>query len=137
MKAPKERDSEMTDLVDGVEKRNYGIRKKNGISAYELFWTFFPLVLIMGTLIFHLWVRGQIVKIGYEIQDLAEHEEALTRTREKLILNEEVLYSPERIDRIARGRLGMEPLRPEQVLTPRISHVPMDRSVMAGLVTGN
>ena len=126
----------MTDCVYGVEKRNHGIRKKTGISANELFWTLFLLVPIAGTLIFHLWVRGQIIKTGYEMQELSQHEESLMRMRERLVLSEEVLQSPERIDRIARGRLGMEPLRPEQLLTPRSPYIPADRSVIAGLVPG-
>ena len=126
----------MTDWAYGVEKRNYGIRKKNGISTHDVFWTLFPLVLIAGTLIFHLWVSGQIIKTGYEIQELSQQEETLIKAKERLILNEETLHSPERIDRIARGRLGMEPIRPEQVLTPRIPYLPVDRSTMAHLTAG-
>ena len=121
----------MTDWAYGSEKRNYGIRKKTGISARELFLAFFLLVPITGSLIFHLWVRSQITDMGYKIQELSRHEESLMRTREKLIVKEEILHSPERIDRVARLSLGMEPLRPEQVLSPQIPYVPADRSVIA------
>jgi len=121
----------MTDWANGSEKRNYGIRKKTGISARELFWTLFLLVPIIGSFFFHLWVRTEITDTGYKIQEFSLYEESLTRTREKLVVKEEVLQSPERIDRIARSRLGMEPLRPEQVLSPRIPDIPADRSVLA------
>ncbi|MCL2877201.1 MAG: cell division protein FtsL [Acidobacteria bacterium] len=121
----------MTDWVYESEKRNYGIKRKNGISARELLWALFLLVPVAGSLIFHLWVRGQITDTGYKIQELSRLEESLMRTQEKLIVREEILQSPERIDRVARIRLGMEPLRPEQVLSPQIPYAPVDRSVMA------
>ena len=119
------------DWAPGIERRNYGIRNRSGIGLRELLWAFFLLAPVAGALIFQLWVRSQIIKTGYEIQELSRLEESLTRTHEKLIVKEEALQSPERIDRIARGRLGMEPLRPEQVLAPLIPHVPVDRSTMA------
>jgi len=121
----------MTDWAYGSEKRNYGIRKKTGISVRELFWAFFLLVPITGAFFFHLWVRIQITDTGYKIQEISRLEESLVRMQEKLIVKEEVLHSPERIDRIARDRLGMAPLRPDQVLSPQIPHVPVDRSVLA------
>jgi len=121
----------MTDWIYESEKRNYGIKRRNGISARELFRALMLLAPIAGTLIFLLWVRGQITETGYKIQELSRLEESLTRTREKLIVKEEILQSPERIDRIARGRLGMASLRPDQVLSPLIPSVPIDRSVMA------
>jgi len=121
----------MTDWIYETENRNYGIKKKTGINARELFWTLFLLIPITGTLIFHLWVRGQITYTGYEIQKVSRQEETLTRALEKLVVKEEILQSPERIDRVARVRLGMAPLRPDQVLTPRTPYVPDDRSVIA------
>jgi len=121
----------MIDWVQGTENRNYGIRKKNGINARELFWALFLLVPITGSLIFHLWVRSEITDIGYRIQELSSAEESLVRERAKLLVKEEGLQSPERIDRVARARLGMEPLRPEQVLSPGTPFVRGDRYASA------
>ena len=121
----------MIDWASGSEKRNYGIKRKTGISVRELFWAFFLLLPITGSLIFHLWVRSQITDTGYKLQELSLLEESLTRTQEKLVFKEEKLQSPERIDFIARNRLGMTPLRPEQVLSPGTPFVPVDRSAMA------
>ena len=121
----------MTDWVSGTEKRNYGIRKKNAINARELFWVLFLLVPVTGSLIFHLWVRTEITDIGYKIQELSMIEESLVRERAKLLVKEENLQNPERIDHVARARLGMEPLRPDQVLSPGTPFVRGDRSVMA------
>jgi len=121
----------MTDWAYRIEDRNYGIKKKPGISARELLWALFLLVPIMGTLIFCVWVRSQITHTGYKIQELSKREESLAQTQVKLIVKEGKLQSSERIDRVARARLGMAPMRPDQVLAPRIPNVPVDRSVMA------
>jgi len=121
----------MTDWVYESENRNYGIKRRHGISARELLLAFFLLAPVAGVLVFHLWVRSQITDTGYKNQELSRLEESLLRTREKLIIKEEILQSPERIDRVARTSLGMEPLRPEQVLSPKTPYVRTDRSVMA------
>jgi cell division protein FtsL len=125
-------ESKMTDWVYyGIEKRNYGIRRKNGIGARELLRALLLLIPVAGSLVFLLWVRSEITDTGYRIQKLSQQEESLTQTREKLVVKEGVLQSPDRIDRIARGRLGMEPLRPEQVLTSGTFSNPADNSVVA------
>jgi len=121
----------MTDWVYENETRNYGIKKKLGINIRELFYVLFLLVPITASFIFLLWVRSEITETGYEIQKVSRSEEMLMRTQEKLIVKEEILQSPERIDRIARARLGMAPLRPEQVLPSWIPYIPDDRSEMA------
>ena len=121
----------MTDWVYEIENRNYVIKKKNSIIARDLLWVFLLLAPIAGSLIFHLWVRSQHTDTGYKIQELSRKEESLMRTKEKLMVKEATLQSPERIDRIARGRLGMAPLHPEQVLAPRIPYTPVDSSEVA------
>jgi len=120
----------MIDWTQKSEIKNYGIRNKNGIRARELLIALFLLLPITGSLIFHLWVRGQITNTGYEIQKLSAHEEKLTRELEKLKVKEARLQSPERVDYIARNWLGMAPLRPDQILSPQ-TPAQTDRSIMA------
>ena len=115
----------------GIENRNYHVKGQGGLSMQELLWALVPFVLITGLLIFHLWVRSQIIDTGYEIHKLTKYEENLTREMERLVVKVESLQSPDRIDRIARGRLGMEPLRPDQVLVPHAPDIMADRSAMA------
>ena len=126
------KESKMIDWTNNeTEIRNYGIRKKTGISIRWLLMVFLLLVPAMGSIIFQLWVRGQITDVGYKIHGLSRREEALNQELVKLIVRVERLQSPERVDRIARDRLGMMPLRPEQILPPQIQHVSPDRSEMA------
>jgi hypothetical protein len=110
----------MTDWADGIETRNYGIKSEiDGRLLSELVRTIVPLALIAGALLFYSWVRSQIVNTGYESQSLFAVEESLLRTQKGLILEEETLRSPERIDLLARNYLGMTPLRPSQFIMPQ------------------
>jgi cell division protein FtsL len=111
----------MTDWADGIETRNYGI--KCVIDARilsELVRTIVCLAMVAGALLFYLWVRSQIISIGYESQKLSVLEESLRRTQKNLDLDEETLKSPGRIDMIARNQLGMIPLSPAQLILPQI-----------------
>ncbi len=109
----------MTDWADGIETRNYGIKSEiDGSMLSELVRTIVPLAMIAGALLFYSWVRSQLVNTGYDSQSLFSVEESLLRHQKGLILEEETLRNPERIDLIARNELGMTPLRPSQFIVP-------------------
>ena len=119
----------MTDWADGIETRNYGI--KNEIDVHmlsELMRIIVALAMVAGALLFYSWIRNQIVNTGYESQNLFAVEESLLRTQKRLILEEETLRNPERIDIIARDELGMTPLHPSQLILPQIRDVGRDIS---------
>jgi len=110
----------MTDWADGIETRNYGIKSEVDAGMLsELLRNIVPLAMIAGALLFYSWVRSEIVNTGYESQSLFTAEEDLLRTQKRLILEEETLSNPERIDMIARIDLGMTPLRPNQFILPQ------------------
>jgi cell division protein FtsL len=114
----------MTDWADGIETRNYGIRSEVDMGTLsELMRTIIALAMVAGVLLFYSWVRSQIVNTGYESQNLFAEEESLLRTQKRLMLEEETLRNPERIDVIARNNLGMTPLHPGQLVVPQIQDV--------------
>jgi cell division protein FtsL len=118
----------MTDWAEGIETRNYGI--KNELDAgmlSELMRVIIVLVIVAGALLFCSWVRSRIVNTGYESQRLFAEEESLLRTQKSLILEEETLRNPERIDAIARSELKMTRLRPSQLIPQQIHD--LERSV--------
>ena len=124
----------MVDWATDIERRNYGIRVGSGIAASELLRAILLLVPIAGVLLFQLWVRNQVTILGYENSELSKMEDALLRTQEKLVLEEEQQQSPRVVENLAVGKLGMVPLQPEQLLIPRIPSTPSDhsgRSIMA------
>lgn len=109
----------MTDWADGIEIRNNGIKCViDPRIMSDLLRTIISLGLIAGALLFYSWVRSQIVYTGYESQELFAAEEKLLHIQKKLILEEETLKNPKRIDIIARNDLGMTPLRPNQLILP-------------------
>ncbi len=110
----------MTDWADGSEMRNNGIKCViDARIVSEFLRTIVSLGMIGGALLFFSWVRGQIVDTGYESQRLFETEEALLGIEEKLVLEEETLTNPERIERLATLELGMARLRPGQLILPQ------------------
>jgi cell division protein FtsL len=111
----------MTDWADGIETRNYGIKNEIDVRMLsELMRIIVALAMIAGALLFYSWIRNQIINTGYENQNLFAAEESLLRTQKRLILEEEILSNPERIDVIARNDLGMTPLRPNQLILPQV-----------------
>ncbi len=114
----------MTDWADGIETRNYGIKSEIDVGMLsELLRTIIALAIVAGAILFYSWVRSQIVNTGYESQNLFAVEQSLLRTQKRLILEEETLRNPERIDIIARNDLGMTPLRPNQLMLPQLQDV--------------
>jgi cell division protein FtsL len=108
----------MTDWSAGAETRNYRItHRTDARNLADLLISMLCLLMIAGALVGYLWIRSRIVNMGYAIQQLKETEETLIRVRNSLILDEETLKQPQRIDLIARSMLAMEPLQPNQLMT--------------------
>jgi len=109
----------MTDWADGIEIRNNGIKCViDARTLSELLRTIIALVMIAGALLFYSWVRTEIHLTGYDSQRLFTAEEQLKEIQKNLILEEEKLENPTRIDQYAREELGMTKLRPSQLILP-------------------
>src|SRR5512136_2197669 len=101
----------MTDWADGIETRNYGITNEIDVHMLsELMRIIVALAMVAGAFLFYSWIRSQIINTGYESQNLFAAEQSLLRAQNRLMLEEEILRNPERIDIIARNELGMTPL---------------------------
>jgi cell division protein FtsL len=110
----------MTDWAEGIETRNYGIKNEIDLGMLsELMRVIIALIMVAGALLFYSWVQSQIVNTGYESQRLYMEEKSLQRTQQSLILEEEILGDPKRIDAIARTELNMMPLHPNQLILPQ------------------
>lgn len=107
----------MTDLAGSIETRNYGIKRRTDRrNLFDLLCITLSIAAMAGVLFGYIWVRIQIVNVGYESQRLQATEDALLRIQKNLVLEEETLKDPGRIDILARNELGMMPLRPYQVI---------------------
>ncbi len=110
----------MIDWSGEFGNRNYGIKRRTDSKRLsELLWLISSLAVVAGTLCFYAWMRSQIIHVGYTSQQLQAQEESLLRDQKKLILEEQMLKTPERIETIARTELGMTRLRTTQLLTPQ------------------
>jgi len=108
----------MTDWSAGAETRNYRIpHRTDARNLADLLVSMLCVLVIAAALVGYLWAQSQIVSAGYRIQQLKETEDTLIRLRNNLVLEEETLKQPKRIDDIARNLLEMEPLQPNQLIT--------------------
>lgn len=55
----------------------------------------------------HVWVRLQVVRLGYQISRETDREKRLQQVHRKLQVERALLRSPERLERLARERLGL------------------------------
>ncbi|MBN2721007.1 MAG: cell division protein FtsL [Proteobacteria bacterium] len=71
---------------------------------------FFALVIMLlaGSAVFvTIWRRVAFINVGYEVTQLEELESRYLHLQKELEIEKAMLESPERIEKIARGRLGL------------------------------
>jgi cell division protein FtsL len=121
----RERAAPMTlDWSPDLKSRNYRIsRSADSRSLTNMFAGVLCVLLVASSFVCYLWTQNQVVRLGFEEQRLQDAEQNLMRMQTGLILEEEMLKRPERIDFIARNLLAMEPLGPYQRVTPRFREI--------------
>ena len=93
-----------------------------GSASYVVLAVLCAVVLTVGA-VFFLWQRYQFVRLGYEVNRLRAEKARLEESIEPLQVEVEYLSRLERIDELARTRLGMHPPVPAQVIVLE-KHVP-------------
>ena len=73
------------------------------------------MVLTIGAVLF-LWQRYQYIRLGFEISALRRDKTRLEERIEPLEVEAAYLSRPERIEKLARDRLGLRPPQPEQMI---------------------
>jgi cell division protein FtsL len=122
----------MNDWSVGVETRNYMIaRRLDAQNLVDLLASILCFLMIAGALTGYVWTRCRIVALGYQVQKCQDTEQALERDVTSLILEEEMLKSPDRLDRIARNELAMEPLGPYQRIAPTFREIEAQPATLA------
>jgi len=109
----------MTDWADSIELRNNGIKCViEGRMASDLLRTIISFCMIAGALLFYSWTHSQMIEIGYQGQQMSESEKSELELQKQLIVQEETLTTPERIERIATTDLDMTKLPPSRMILP-------------------
>jgi cell division protein FtsL len=88
----------------GERNRNRKIRPTRRANTW--IWIM-VIVLFFGQALFYAWCRVQCVNAGYGLDKETRRRQALTRERNTLNIELARLKSPERIETIARTRLGL------------------------------
>ena len=80
----------------------------------------FMLLGVMGAALGHVWVRLQQIQTGYELSHQRRESRSLAESQKRLRLEAAVLKQPQRIERIAHGRLGMTAPDPSKIHLVRV-----------------
>jgi cell division protein FtsL len=80
----------------------------------------FLLLGVMGAALGHVWVRLQQIQTGYSLSQERREARTLAETQKRLRLEAAVLKQPQRIERIARVRLGMTAPDPSKMHIVRV-----------------
>ena len=76
-------------------------------------------IVVVSLLLREVWYQVQVVKLGYEMTSLHRERRSLMEERRKLTLEAAVNTRTDRMEEVARETLGLEPLRPDQILIVR------------------
>ena len=78
-------------------------------------WTLLT-VSLSGVLLFYVWGKVDVVRLGYKLDTLLQEKAALTQEHDRLQARRSQLTAPERIASEARDKLGMGPPGEKQVV---------------------
>lgn len=81
-------------------------------------WVFLTVLAVglSGALLFYVWGKVDVVRLGYELDALSQKKIALTQEHDRLQARRSQLTAPERIASEARDKLGMRPPGERQVV---------------------
>jgi cell division protein FtsL len=92
------------DRLRGKPRRRHGI-----------YFALLVLCLVLVTLL-HVWLRLQVVHMGYALATTSKLQNRLEQEQRELQLELATLTSPERLEAMARKRLGLVPPEKGQVI---------------------
>jgi cell division protein FtsL len=72
--------------------------------------------LLAAAALLHIWVRTRVTEQGYRLSRLSSERQQLVRDHERLQLAAARLGGAERIEELARLRLGMGPPPPDRII---------------------
>jgi cell division protein FtsL len=73
-------------------------------------------VCLVGVALLHVWLRLQVVHMGYVLSTTSKLQNQLEQERRELTVELATLTSPDRLEAMARKRLGLAPPEKGQVI---------------------
>ncbi|OGP56710.1 MAG: cell division protein FtsL [Deltaproteobacteria bacterium RBG_13_61_14] len=105
----------MTATVAGRAIRSGTLSRQRVRQGWVLGPVLLTVVVLVAATLFYVWCRLQAVRVGYEQSRTAETLQQMEKVNEELRGEVARLKSPERIERLARERLGLKYPSPEQI----------------------
>lgn len=87
----------------------YLVRERDRRRHRELAWVAVIVLSVGACLLAYVWLQVELLRTGYQVQDLEEELEQVLRRQGALELREAELSSPARIRERAAAELGMQP----------------------------
>jgi cell division protein FtsL len=84
--------------------------------AFLPVWTI-AMAATVSAFVLHLALRGKTVQFGYELGRARQEQSRLREVKRVLELESASYKTPERVEIVARTLLGMEPPRPERIVS--------------------
>jgi cell division protein FtsL len=100
-------------MDQGTRTRRVAI-KSNLLMLFILLMLF-----LIGSSLFYVWSRIQVIQFGYEISNALKQERSLTEENKKLRVEIATLKSYARIEKLAVQELRMAKPKPDQVIVIR------------------
>jgi cell division protein FtsL len=94
----------------------YLVRERDRRRLHELGRVLLVLVPVGAALLGYTWIQLEVLRLGYRIESLERELHGLSRRERQLQLEASYLASPQRVERLARENLDMEPPRVEQMI---------------------
>jgi cell division protein FtsL len=126
----------MVDWAGRIELRNYSIKRQTDRRCLkDMLALTAPAILLACSFGFYAWERCSIVDLGYQEQYLISQENSLRRDQDQLVIEEQTLKCPERIEAIAQERFRMVRMRTYQLMPVSSHETDLGRPATIALAT--
>lgn len=99
-----------------VAKRNTSTRSDRIGRRRRFVWTAVLTVALIGLVWIHVWLRLQVVQMGYVLSTSSKLQNRLEQENRELKIELATMTSPDRLESLARRRLGLRPPEKGQVV---------------------
>jgi cell division protein FtsL len=99
----------------------YLVRERDRRRTTELLVLVLAALPVLAVLFAVVWTNLQTYQVGYQIGNIEKQREKLFEKRRQLLIERAEAASLVRMEKIARGSLGLGPARPEQLVLIRDS----------------
>lgn len=103
-------------VIDTATRRERPARKARAGRRRNLFWTIVLAIGLMGLVWLHVWLRLQVVHMGYVLSTTSKLQGRLEQENRELKIELATMTSPERLEALARRRLALRQPEKGQVI---------------------